>query len=481
MSGAVVGTGDWALATPEIFLALVALGALLWGVLRPRGGEAACSAIVLAGFVVTAVLVAVGGTGVAYHVTYAADGFTRFLKILVLSAAALTTLLSVDYNNRERVGRFEFPVLLAFSTLGMLIMVSSANLMTAYLGLELQSFSIYILCAFAREQVRSSEAGLKYFVLGALASGLLLYGIWLGYGCGWSMQFAALAHSLSGSAAVSPGLIVGIVFVIVGLAFKLSAAPFHMWTPDVYEGAPSSVTAFMSTAPKVAPFAVLLRVMIGPFGHLVGEWQLLLEIVAVASMVVGSFAAISQTSFKRMMAYSSIGHMGYALIGLAAGTQAGVQGVLVYLIVYIFMNAGVFACIMAMRRGGHALERVSDLAGLGRNDPVLAVLLAIFMFSMAGVPPLAGFFGKFYVFLAAIQAGLWTVAVVGVLTSAVGCFYYLRVVRVMWFDVPEARFDRRSMPIAMVSGLAGGFTALFIVFGGPLLAAAQTASRALFG
>ena len=361
----------------------------------------------------------------------------------------------------------------------MLIMVSSANLMTAYLGLELQSFSIYILCAFARDAVRSSEAGLKYFVLGALASGLLLYGISLVYGFGGSMDYAALARALSG-APVSAGLVVGIVFVIVGLAFKLSAAPFHMWTPDVYEGAPSSVTAFMSTAPKVAPFAVLIRVMIGPFGHVVGEWQLLLEIVSVASMVVGSFAAISQSSFKRMMAYSSIGHMGYALIGLAAGTVAGVQGVLVYLIVYIFMNAGAFACIMAMRRRGRPLERISDLAGLGRNDPALAVLLAVFMFSMAGVPPLAGFFGKLYVFLAAIQAGLWTVPVIGVLTSVVGGFYYLRVVKVMWFDVPAERFDRRAMPIVFVSSLAGGFTVLFIVFGGPLMAAAQTASRVLF-
>ncbi len=476
-----VGLGHWGLATPEIVLALVAMAALMWGVTRTRGGELSCSVIVLFGFLLTAILVATGGTGTGYHTTYVADGFTRFLKILVLSAAALTTLLSIDYNGRERVGRVEFPVLLAFSTLGMLIMVSSDNLMTAYLGLELQSFSIYILCAFAREQVRSSEAGLKYFVLGSLASGLLLYGISLVYGFGGSMEFGALAHALSGAAPASPGLVVGIVFVIVGLAFKLSAAPFHMWTPDVYEGAPSSVTAFMSTAPKVAPFAVLMRVMIGPFGHLVGEWQLLLEIIAVASMVVGSFAAISQASFKRMMAYSSIGHMGYAMIGIAAGTAAGVQGVLVYLIVYVFMNAGAFACIIAMRRHGHALERISDLSGLGRNDPALAVLLAVFMFSMAGIPPLAGFFGKLYVFLAAIQAGLWTVAVVGVLTSVVGGFYYLRVVKVMWFDVPAERFDRRAFPIALVSSLAGGFTLLFIVFGGPVVAAAATASRALFG
>ena len=474
-------TGAWGLAWPEIVLAVVALAALMWGVTRKRGGEVSTSLIVMLGFVVAGILVARGGNGTAYHVTYVADAYTRFLKILVLSAAALTTLLSVEYNGRERIARFEFPVLLAFSTLGMMIMVSSANLMTAYLGLELQSFSIYILCAFARDAVRSSEAGLKYFVLGALASGLLLYGISLVYGFGGSMEFTGLARALSGAAPVSPGLVVGIVFVIVGLAFKLSAAPFHMWTPDVYEGAPSSVTAFMSTAPKVAPFAVLIRVMMVPFGHLVGEWQLLLEIVAVASMVVGSFAAIAQRSFKRMMAYSSIGHMGYALIGIAAGTAAGVQGVLVYLVVYIFMNAGTFACIIAMRRNGRALERISDLSGLGRSDPRLAVALAVFMFSMAGVPPLAGFFGKLYVFLAAIQAGLWTVAVIGILTSVVGGFYYLRIVRVMWFEAPAERFDPRPMPVAFVGGLAGGFTLLFIIFGGPVVAAAQTASRVLFG
>ena len=480
MTGPAGAIGDWRLALPEIVLAIVAMAALMWGVPRRRGGEISTSLIVMLGFVVAGFLVAFGGTGTAYHVTYVADGYTRFLKILVLSAAALTTLLSVEFNGRERIARFEFPVLLAFSTVGMMIMVSSANLMTAYLGLELQSFSIYVLCAFARDAVRSSEAGLKYFVLGALASGLLLYGISLVYGFGGSMEFAALAHALGGTAPMPAGLVVGIVFVIVGLAFKLSAAPFHMWTPDVYEGAPSSVTAFMSTAPKVAPFAVLIRVMIGPFGHLVGEWQLLLEIVAVASMVVGSFAAISQRSFKRMMAYSSIGHMGYALIGLAAGTAAGVQGVLVYLAIYIFMNAGAFACIMAMRRHGHALERIGDLSGLGRNDPGLAVILAVLMFSMAGVPPLAGFFGKLTVFLAAIQAGLWTLAVVGVLTSVVGGFYYLRVVKVMWFDAPVERFDPRPMPVGFVASLAGGFTLLFIVFGGPVVAAAQAASRVLF-
>ena len=471
---------NWTLALPEVELAGVCLIALLVGAFTKRGGYLATTAVVLAGLVVAAVLVATGPTGFAYHGTIVADGFSRFTSILILSAAVLTAVLSIDYNERERVARFEFPVLLGFSTLGMLVMTQAENLMTAYLGLELQSFSIYILCAFSREQIRSAEAGLKYFVLGALASGLLLYGISLVYGFGGSMEFASLGRALAGSAPVPSGLLVGLVFVVVGFVFKLSAAPFHMWTPDVYEGAPSSVTAFMSTAPKVAPFAALLRFLVDGAGHASADWQLIVELVAIASMVVGSFAAIGQTSIKRLMAYSSIGHMGYALVGLAAADTVGVTGVLVYLLTYIFMNVGVFGCIIAMRRRGLALERISDLAGLGRNDPVLAALFAVFLFSMAGLPPLAGFFGKLYVFLAALHEGLWTLLAVGVVTSVVGAFYYVRVVRVMWFDTPAAVLDRRSGTVDFVAWGAAGFTGLFVIGIGPLAAAAATASRALF-
>lgn len=471
---------NWALALPEIALAGTGLAALLVGVSLKRGAYLAATAIVLVGFVVTAVLVATGHGGFAYHGAVVADGFSRFTSILILSAAVLTTVLSIDYNERERVARFEFPVLLAFSTLGMLVMTQAENLMTAYLGLELQSFSIYILCAFSREQVRSAEAGLKYFVLGALASGLLLYGISLVYGFGGSMEFASLGRALSGTAPVPPGLLVGLVFVIVGLVFKLSAAPFHMWTPDVYEGAPSSVTAFMSTAPKVAPFAVLLRFLVDGAGHAGPQWQLIIEIVSITSMIVGSFAAIGQTSIKRLMAYSSIGHMGYALIGLAAADTVGITGVLVYLLTYIFMNVGVFCCILAMRRRGLALERISDLRGLGRNDPMLAGMFALFLFSMAGLPPLAGFFGKLYVFLAAVHDGLWTLLGVGVVTSVVGAFYYVRVVRVMWFEAQEPALDRRPASVDFVALVAAGFTGLFALGIGPLAQAAAVASRALF-
>lgn len=471
---------NWALALPELAVAIAAIVALLAGVFAGRGGYLLSTVIVLAGFVVAAVLAATGGTGIAYHGTFVADGLSRFSDILILSAAVLTTVLSVDYNERERIARFEFPVLLAFSTLGVMIMASSGNLMTAYLGLELQSFSIYILCAFSRDQTRSAESGLKYFVLGALASGLLLYGISLVYGFGGSMEFVALGRAIDGSAPVPPGLVVGLVFVIAGLVFKLSAAPFHMWTPDVYEGAPSSVTAFMSTAPKIGPFVALLRGLFVAFGHAGAEWQLLIELIAIASMVVGSFGAIRQTSIKRLMAYSSIGHMGYALVGLAAANRVGATGVLIYLLTYIFMNVGVFGCILAMRRRGLALDRISDLAGLGRTDPMLAALFALFLFSMAGIPPLAGFFGKLYVFLAAVQTGQWTLVGVGIVTSVVGAFYYVRVVRVMWFESAEAPLDPRAYGVEVAAWIAAGFTGLFVLGLGPLAAAAATASRALF-
>ena len=470
----------WTLALPEIVLALLAMAGLMIGVFRPAAqGAAVCTALAIVAFLVAGVLVARDANGVGYTGTYVDDGFARFSKILILSAAALTTLLSLDYTGRERVPRFEYPILLMFSTVGMMIMASASNLMTLYLGLELQSFPVYILCAFSRDQIRSSEAGLKYFVLGALASGLLLYGISLVYGFGGSMQLGTLGRALVGP--VAPGLLVGLVFMLVGLAFKLSIAPFHMWTPDVYEGAPSAVTAFMSTAPKVAPFAALIRVMIVPFGHLVPEWRLLVEIIAIVSMIVGSLAAIGQTNIKRLLAYSSIGHMGYAAIGLAAGTAAGLRGVLIYLLTYVFMNAGTFACVMAMRRRGHPVERIADLAGLGRTDPPLAIAFAIFMFSMAGVPPLAGFFGKLAVFLAAIQSGLWTLVAVGIVTSAIGAAYYLRVVRVMWFDASVERLDRPAWPLTVVSAASAGFTSLFVVFAAPAIGAAAAAVRVLGG
>ncbi len=472
---------NWAAALPEIILAISGLAILLIGVIPKKDHTTLCTMLTLGAFAATAVLVTQCAQGGSYNGLFVTDAFATYAKLLILAGGALSAVLALDYNQKQKISRFEFPVLILFSTVGMMVLASASNLMTLYMGLELQSLAIYVLCAFARDELRSSEAGLKYFVLSALASGLLLYGISLTYGFAGTMDFTKLAAVLTDNDSVSTGLIVGIAFVIAGLAFKLSAVPFHMWTPDVYEGAPTPVTAFMSTAPKVAPFVVLLRVMEGPFGHIGAQWQPIIIVVSIASMLLGSFAAIGQTNIKRLMAYSSIGHMGYALIGLAAGTEAGVRGVLIYLLTYVAMSAGAFACIIAMRRQGKAAEKISDLGGLAKTDFPLAVLLAIFMFSMAGVPPMAGFFGKLYVFLAAVQSGLWTLAIIGMLTSIVGCFYYLRVIKVMFFDAAEPAFDTRPASVSFVAVTAGAFTLLFFLLPSPFTGAADAAAKALFG
>ncbi len=472
---------DWTLALPEIVLSICGLLILLFGVVQKRGNpSAACTVLTLASFGLAAVLVVLAPDGAGYRGTFIGDGFSRYMKLLSLAGAALCAVLSFDYNGQQKIDRFEFPVLLLFATVGIMLMASSGNLMTLFVGLELQSLSIYILCAFARDELTSSEAGLKFFVLGSLASGLLLYGISLVYGFAGTLQYGGLRAALIGGAAVPAGLVIGIVFVFVGLAFKLSAAPFHMWTPDVYEGAPVSVTAFMSGAPKVAAFALLLRVMAGPFGHLTPQWQLLVELVAITTMVLGSLAAIPQTNIKRLMAYSSIGHMGYAMIGLAVATPDGVRGTLVYLATYLFMSTGVFGCILAMRRGGRPLDRIDDLSGLSRTHPMLALAMAVFMFGMAGMPPLSGFFGKLMVFAAAVQAGLWTLAVVGVVTSVIGLVYYWRVVKVMYLDGPVPAFDRGARSVSVVTGAMGLVTALFLLVLGPVVGAAQAAAAVLF-
>jgi len=472
---------NWTLALPEIVLALSGLAILLAGVMQKRGQAFfSCTMMTLLALVVTGILVVLAPDGTGYGHVFVNDGFARFMKVLSLTGAALSLVLSVGYAREMEIDRFEFPVLIAFSTLGTMIMASSGNLMTLFVGLELSSLAIYILCAFARDRVTAAEAGLKYFVLGSLASGLLLYGISLAYGFGGTLEYAGLQQAVRGSAVLPAGLMVGIVFVLVGLCFKLSMVPFHMWTPDVYQGAPSPVTAYMAGAPKVAAFAVLLRVMAGPFGSMTPQWQLLIEVVSAASMLFGALAAIPQVNIKRLMAYSSIGHMGYAMIGLAAGTAEGTRGTLVYLVTYLFMNVGAFAGIVAMRRKGHAVSRISDLAGLGRSDPGLALAMAVFMFSMAGAPPLAGFFGKLMVFYAAINAQLYALAAIGIISSVIGAYYYVRVVKVMFFDAPAQALDRMPVSVSFVSVGMGIVTVFFIVGLGPVATAAQAAAGALF-
>ncbi len=472
---------NWSLALPEIALAMCAMGILMFGVFRKPDPAFTCSMLAIGALLLTAVLVLAAPQGEAYQGLFVVDGFATFMKLLVLTGAAFAIILALDYNAEQGIGRFEFPVLMLLSTVGMMIMCSTASLMTLYLGLELQSLALYVLCAFDRDNARSAESGLKFFVLGALASGLILYGISLAYGFAGTMQFGELAAALGGTGVASTGLIVGIVFIVAGLAFKLSAVPFHMWTPDVYEGAPTPVTAFMSTAPKVAAIALLLRALEVPFGGITPQWTGLIVLVSLGSMGWGALAAIGQSNIKRLMAYSSIGHMGYALVGLAVGTAEGVRGVLVYMVTYVFMSAGVFACIIAMRRQGRMLEQISDLSGLARTDPGLALAMAVFMFSMAGIPPFSGFFAKLYVFYPAVQSGYWTLSVVGVLTSVVGAFYYLRIIKIMYFDAPAPAFDMRPPALSFVAGVGALVTTLFFVYPAPLVGAAQSAARVLFG
>ena len=361
----------------------------------------------------------------------------------------------------------------------MMMMISANDLIALYLGLELQSLALYVLAAFRRDAIRSSEAGLKYFVLGALSSGMLLYGCSLIYGFTGSTEFIRIAQSLE-TAGAGLGLIFGIVFFIAGLAFKVSAVPFHMWTPDVYEGAPTPVTAFFAAAPKVAAMAMFVRATIVPFSAITSEWQQIIVFISIASMVLGAFAAIGQTNIKRLMAYSSIGHMGFALVGLAAGTPQGAQGVIIYLAIYLVMNLGVFACILGMRRRDGMVEDIDELSGLATNNPLMAFLLAMLLFSLAGIPPLAGFFAKFYVFLAAIQSGLYSLAVIGVLASVVGAYYYLWIVKIMYFDAPAEIFEPMPTALKTVLGISGVIVIFFFAYPAPLVASAEIAAKSLF-
>jgi NADH-quinone oxidoreductase subunit N len=471
---------NWTLALPEIVLGVSGLMILLGGVI-PRGETFfPVSMAVIGALIVTAVLVLGQGEGTAFLGQYVSDAFSRFAKVLILLGAALGLVLALDFNERADLARFEYAVLLLFATVGMMVMVSANDLMTLYIGLELLSLSLYVIAAFDRDNARSAEAGLKYFVLGALASGLLLYGSSLVYGFGGTTNFDRIADALS-TGESGTGVVVGLVFVLAGLAFKVSAVPFHMWTPDVYEGAPTPVTAFFATAPKVAAIALLMHVLVGPFGDLAPQWGQVIWVCSAGSMILGAFAAIGQRNIKRLMAYSSIGHIGYALMGLAVVSDAGYRGVLIYMAIYVVMNLGTFAVIIAMRRNGRPVEAIEDLAGLGRTDPAMALWMAVFMFSMAGIPPLAGFFGKLYIFLAAVQGGYWVLAIIGILTSVVASYYYLRIVKVMYFDAAGESFDARPASLSVVMVSTGLLTLLFILFPAALIGAAQVAVTALAG
>ena len=465
---------------PELTLALGAMVLLMAGVATRK--EQAEPILWLAVLVLTLAGVFVlrgSGTTTLFGDSFIVDPFARVLKMLTLTGSAVTLIMSIDYWRGEGRLKFEFPVLVLLATTGMLMMISANDLIALYVGLELQSLSLYVVAAFDRRSARSSEAGLKYFVLGALSSGMLLYGASLIYGFTGSTLFTDIAAAVQPSGA-NLGLIFGLVFLMTGFAFKISAVPFHMWTPDVYEGAPTPVTAFFAAAPKLAAMALTVRTLFAAFPSVTHEWQQIVTFLAIASMALGSFAAIGQRNIKRLMAYSSIGHMGYALVGLAAGTAEGVQGVIVYLAIYLAMTLGTFACILAMRRHGRMVEDIDQLAGLSNTSPTMAFLLAMLLFSLAGIPPLAGFFAKFYVFLAAINAGLYALAVIGVLLSVVGAYYYLRIVKIMYFDASAERFEPMPGLLAAVLGASGLFILFYFVYPAPLVNVAEAAATSLF-
>ncbi|QMU57796.1 MAG: NADH-quinone oxidoreductase subunit NuoN [Boseongicola sp.] len=434
--------GDLSIILPEIIISVYVLIALLAGA---YGGKDKLASAML--WVTSGLLVAVGlwiafqggGRGVAFGGMFVDDGFARFAKVTILLSAAAILIMSEAYMERRGLLRFEYPLLVALAVVGMMVMVSAGDLIALYMGLELQSLALYVVASLRRDSVKSTEAGLKYFVLGALSSGLLLYGSSLVYGFAGTTSFAGIITAVEGQASV--GVLIGISFVVAGLAFKVSAAPFHMWTPDVYEGSPTPITAFFATAPKMAAMGLFARVVHDAFGGVVGDWQQIVAFLSVASMFLGAIAAIGQTNIKRLMAYSSIAHMGFALMGLASGTVFGVEAMLVYMAIYVTMNIGTFAFILAMEKDGAPVTDISALSMYSRRDPMKALAMLVLLFSLAGVPPLVGFFGKYYVLVAAVDAGLGWLAVAGVIASVIGAFYYLRIVYLMYFGADENELD----------------------------------------
>jgi NADH-quinone oxidoreductase subunit N len=476
---------SYALIAPEIVLVCAAMVLLMLGVLRPENDREAETigwlAIGALGLAAWLVLNQPAGRHTLFDGAFVVDGFARFMKALTLIASAGALVVSFDYMREVRAQKFEYPVLVLLATAGMSMMISANDLISLYLGLELQSLALYVVAAIRRDDVRSSEAGLKYFVLGALSSGMLLYGASLIYGFTGSTGFTAIAAvAKAGGAAQDIGLIFGLVFLLVGIAFKISAVPFHMWTPDVYEGAPTPVATFFAAAPKAAAIALLMRVTLGAFAGIGPQWQQIIAALAIASMGLGAFAAIGQTNIKRLLAYSAIGNIGYALIGLAANSPEGARGVIIYMVIYVAMTLGAFACVLAMRRPEGMVEDIDELSGLAQTNLGMATVLALLLFSLAGIPPLAGFFAKFYVFAAAVKAGLWGLAVFGVLASVVGAYYYVRIVKVMFFDEPREKFLAVPAKAGIVMGVTGLLMLFYVLWPAPLVDAAGAAAQTLF-
>ena len=424
---------------PELFLSLSIMTLLILGVFIKKSFKI-INALTILSLMFGIVLVLNQPQDVIkiFNGSYIIDELSIFMKVLTLLFCLFILLTSADYVKRTNTDKIEYPILIMSSTLGMLLMISSYDLIVFYLGLELQSLCLYILASFRRDDEKSTEAGLKYFVLSALASGLLLYGCSLIYGFTGSTNFHVIANNLDST---NTGAVFGIVFIIVGLAFKISAVPFHMWTPDVYEGAPTSVTSFFALVPKIAALSVFIRFMYVPFLNVIEQWQTIIIFLSIASMILGAVAAIGQDNIKRLMAYSSIGHMGYALAGLATGTNSGIQSTIIYLTIYLVMNLGAFGCIFMMKRENIFYENINDLSGLSKNHPLLALGFLIILFSLAGIPPLAGFFAKFYIFMAVIESKMFVLAIIGLITTVVSAFYYLRIIKIIYFDKPKKPFE----------------------------------------
>ena len=425
---------------PEIFLSISIFSLLMIGVFIKNSFETVYR---LSIFVILLILLIIlsgdNESAKIFSESFIVDKFSLYSKTLILISTFFVLLISKRYIVDIKNNKFEYPIIVLLSLLGMFVMVSSNDLILFYLGLELQSLALYILASIDRDNIKSSEAGIKYFVLGALSSGLLLYGCSLMYGFTGSTNFEEIA---SNSGDFNVGTIFGMVFILVGLAFKVSAVPFHMWTPDVYQGSPTSVTSFFSVVPKVAGIAIFIKFMYLPFREVLNEWQYILVFMSIASMILGAVAAMGQTNIKRLMAYSSIGHIGYAIAGIATGTESGFKSTLVYISIYVVMNIGAFACILLMKREGKYLEEIDELSGLSKNHPLISFALLIILFSLAGIPPLAGFFAKFYIFMAVIESGMYTLAIVGLVATVVSAFYYIRIIKIMYFDEPKKPFEK---------------------------------------
>ena len=424
---------------PELFLSLSVMTILMVGVFVKKSFKLV-NLLTIATLIFTSALVLnqQNETIKIFNESYIIDNFSILMKTITLLFCILVLLSSKEYIKINNIDKIEYPIIILTSVLGMMLMISSYDLIVFYLGLELQSLSLYILASFKRENENSTEAGLKYFVLSALATGLLLYGSSLIYGFTGSTNFEIISKKLD---ADNIGAVFGIVFIIIGLAFKVSAVPFHMWTPDVYEGAPTSVTSFFAIVPKIAALTVFIRFMYVPFLNVIEQWQMIIVFISIASMILGATAAIGQKNIKRLMAYSSIGHMGYALAGLAPGTNAGIQSTIIYLIIYLIMNLGAFGCIFMMKRENTFYENINDLSGMSKNHPLLALSFLIILFSLAGIPPLAGFFAKFYIFMAVIESEMYILAIIGLLTTVISAFYYLRIIKIIYFDKPKKPFE----------------------------------------